>query len=75
VARLVPGLAQMWLRDHTLFAWCEWQGEGRIAQENLLRQALQPWFNTSKTWTRYAAPFHEHHDLTLPIEPRRLEGD
>lgn len=71
VDRLAPGLAQMWVRDHVVFAWTTWHEDGIGTAENRLRADLRPWFNSVKSsWTRYESPEHHHHDLTIPIEPR-----
>lgn len=72
VNRAGPLVAQMWIRDHVVFAWTRWDGPGRIAEENRLRAVLAPWFNSSKDWTRYGSTSHEVHDITLPLAPRPI---
>ena len=70
VDRTAPGLAQMWVRDHVVFAWMLWDQSGIGSLENQLRGTLRPWFNgIDKQWTKYETTCHEDHDLTLPILP------
>ncbi len=76
IDRTSSDLAQMWVRDHVVFAWQPWEkgyrGLTRHGREKELKLELEPMLNwTGSAWTQYERTEHIHHDLTSPIPPRR----
>lgn len=75
-SRTSSDLAQMWVRDHVVFAWQPWEQGHRVltrqGRESQLKRELDPTLNwIGSAWTQYERTEHGHHDLTFPTPPRR----
>jgi hypothetical protein len=72
VERKAPGIAQMWVRDHVVFAWTLWDQPKLGTVENQLRSELRPWFNgMDAKWTKYNSTTDADQSLTRSICPSR----
>jgi hypothetical protein len=69
VGRKALAIAQMWIRDHVVFAWTPWLGSDRRARALALKREVSPLLEGYEGWNRFEGTDHEDHDITLPLVP------